>query len=282
MSSAVEAFSAALKNADWRVRKDAVEHQTIVGDERAMPGLLSGLHDADAWVASSAVHSLSAVAVRCDRSSEVRVALLRALDNDREKVRRSAAHELSKARWLADPEVGARLAIFYAQHGTTPPPMTFRHCSEDGTIVSEEEMDLDDLVAEMEEHLPEIEESLLAQVREEDPWLVRSAVIALARRGTRARRVQDFRAAFRDALNSRHRLVRESAATALAEEGWDTDPEITTELHRFHDRYRRTPPLSERHTLSPGQLTFFPCSGDGTIMSEEALSQITASRPDSG
>ncbi len=99
--------------------------------------LAAAIHDEDAWVASAAVHSLAELASICGVLDQARLVLLRTLSDERQQVAWSAAEELAR-RWITDPEVGARLGRFYAQHGTEPPMLTFRHLDMDGAVLSEE------------------------------------------------------------------------------------------------------------------------------------------------
>ncbi len=99
--------------------------------------LAATVHDEDEWVASAAVHSLAELASICGVRDQARLVLLRALSDERRQVAWSAAEELARC-WIVDPEVGARLGRFYAEHGTEPPMVTFRHLGTDGAVLSEE------------------------------------------------------------------------------------------------------------------------------------------------
>ncbi len=87
--------------------------------------LAAAIHDEDEWVARAAVHCLAELASACGVLDQARLVLLRALSDERRQVAWSAAEELAR-RWVIDPEVGALLDRFYAQHGTEPPILSFR------------------------------------------------------------------------------------------------------------------------------------------------------------
>lgn len=68
---------------------------------------------------------------------QARLVLLRALREERLEVGWSAATELARY-WVIDPEVGARLGRFHAEHGTELPMVSFRHVETGGAVLSEE------------------------------------------------------------------------------------------------------------------------------------------------
>lgn len=126
-----------LRGRDWRVRQAGVEGIGSLGDSGGMVVLAAAIQDEDAWVARAAVHSLAGLASTCGVLDQARLVLLRALSDERRQVAWSAAEELAR-HWIIDPEVGARLGRFYAEHGTEPPMLTFRHLGTDGAVLSEE------------------------------------------------------------------------------------------------------------------------------------------------
>lgn len=126
-----------LRSRDWRVRQAGVEGIGSLGDSGGIPSLVAAIQDEDEWVASAAVHSLAGLASTCGVLDQARLVLLRTLRDERLKVAWSAATELARY-WAIDPEVGARLGRFHAEHGTEPPILTFRHLDVNGAVLSEE------------------------------------------------------------------------------------------------------------------------------------------------
>lgn len=126
-----------LRSPDWRVRQAGVEGIGSLTDSGGMAALAAAIQDEDAWVARAAVHSLAELASTCGVLDQARLVLLRTLRDERLEVGWSAAEELARY-WVIDPEVGARLGRFHAQHGTEPPMVTFRHLDANGAVLSEE------------------------------------------------------------------------------------------------------------------------------------------------